>query len=314
MLYIGSTGAAANTTAVTLSDSSILRNMNITVTSTGHFRLIGVLISTAASSNSVIDGCKIVIDNSTATVGGSSNAYGVYVNPITAGSNYAFDNFYGIKNCYINVTTRGFGQKRACFLSPLSYCGILNSSLFCGSTGTGPFNGQSIALSASTGSTCMVNCSTLIGSNFDFDGETGCNSELYYTALYNNAAASGDFSSYPVDQLYYSFNGTPAAGTLYFFPGNNTTTNVLDLPFNKRAILLRMDVTCTVGPVGGNDTFSIFKSGVIVSTAVMLAGNVSTSSAITAISFSGTDSIRVQQTSTAATKGRFPVIALRFYS
>jgi hypothetical protein len=110
------TGVTANTTLVTMGENTRMEDLTLKLTSTGHYTLKAVVFSGTTSVTAKIRTCVISIDNSTASVGGTSTVTGIEFNGTgTLGS--ASFSFNCIKGSTVNVYSNGGGLKRGLLVS-----------------------------------------------------------------------------------------------------------------------------------------------------------------------------------------------------
>jgi hypothetical protein len=110
------TNVIANTTLVTMGESTRMEDLTLTLTSSGHYTLTGIALPGTTSQTSKVRTCVLTVRNSTASVGGTSAVTGVLASGTGALSPSSFS-FNSLKGSTINVYSNGGGNKRGILVS-----------------------------------------------------------------------------------------------------------------------------------------------------------------------------------------------------
>uniref|UniRef100_A0A6C0AIY4 Pectate lyase n=1 Tax=viral metagenome TaxID=1070528 RepID=A0A6C0AIY4_9ZZZZ len=110
------TNVIANTTLVTMGESTRMEDLTLNLTSGGHYTLTGISLPGTTSQTSKVRTCVLTVRNSTASVGGTSAVTGVLASGTSALSPSSFS-FNCLKGSTINVYSNGGGNKRGILVS-----------------------------------------------------------------------------------------------------------------------------------------------------------------------------------------------------
>ena len=110
------TNVIADTTLVTMGESTRLEDLTLTLTSSGHYTLTGISLPGTTAQTSKVRTCVLTVRNSTASVGGTSAVTGVLASGTGALSPSSFS-FNSLKGSTINVYSNGGGNKRGILIS-----------------------------------------------------------------------------------------------------------------------------------------------------------------------------------------------------
>jgi hypothetical protein len=104
-------GVTADTTLMTMGENCRVEDVNMRLTSSGHYTLKGMYFAGSSSITSKLRTCVLTVDNSTASGTGTSNVYGVeFAGTGTLGAGTF--SFNSLKGSTINVYSNGNGNKR----------------------------------------------------------------------------------------------------------------------------------------------------------------------------------------------------------
>ena len=106
----------ANTTLVTMGKNTRLEDLTIKLTSAGHYTLKGIVFGGTTTANAKLRTSVITVDNSGASVGGTSTVIGVECNG-TGTLGPASFSFNSLKGSTINIFSNGGGTKRGVLVS-----------------------------------------------------------------------------------------------------------------------------------------------------------------------------------------------------
>ena len=106
--------ASSDTTYVTMTTGSTLRELTLQLVSSGHYSLTGVLFDDSTATRSYLRAVSLVVDNSTASTSGSSKVVGV---AIQSSGSQVVDNV--IFESTVTVRSAGSGSKRGILVDTL---------------------------------------------------------------------------------------------------------------------------------------------------------------------------------------------------
>lgn len=107
---------SGDTTLITMGENCRLEDVTLTLTSTEHHTLKGIVFGGTSSVTSKLRTSVVSVNNSSASAGGSSNVYGVEANGTGALTESSFS-FNCLKGSTINVSSNGGGNKRGVLVS-----------------------------------------------------------------------------------------------------------------------------------------------------------------------------------------------------
>jgi hypothetical protein len=110
------TNVIANTTLITMGESTRIEDLTLNLTSGGHYTLTGISLPGTTSQTSKVRTCVLTVRNSAASVGGSSDVTGALASGTGALSPVSFS-FNSLKGSTINVYSNGGGNKRGILVS-----------------------------------------------------------------------------------------------------------------------------------------------------------------------------------------------------
>jgi len=106
----------ANTTLLTMGENCRVEDLTLNLTSAGHFTLKGIVFGGSTTVTSKLRTCVLTVNNSVASVGGTSTVTGVECNGTGALTAATFS-FNSLKGSTINVYSNGGGNKRGILVS-----------------------------------------------------------------------------------------------------------------------------------------------------------------------------------------------------
>lgn len=170
------------TDLVTMGENSRLQNVSLSLTSSSHVQLRGIVFPGTTSATAKVSNVDVMIDNSAAPTNGSSNVYGIH--SIGTGSPNATT--YTLNSTHITIHSIGLGAKRGVLIDAANNLNINNSCIMVTNTGSGS------AISTETkhpSASCIASSSTLSGSTADISQTLGTLIPLNTQLL--NATANG---------------------------------------------------------------------------------------------------------------------------
>ena len=106
----------ADTTLVTVVSQTRIEDLTLKLTSQEHRTLKGIVFGATSTTNAKLRTCVLTVDNSGASVGGTSAVTGIECNGTGALSSSSFS-FNSLKGSTINVLSNGGGNKRGVLVS-----------------------------------------------------------------------------------------------------------------------------------------------------------------------------------------------------
>lgn len=270
--------ATASTDLVVMGERSSLQNVTLQLTSAAHWQLRGVVFPGTTNATAFMQNVFVTVDNSGATVGGSSDVYGVHVN----GSATPTDNIVAISDCEIFVNSIGVGAKRGLLVDGTGSINVKNSQirvqkgLGAGSAIAAETNNASAALTLRT-STCSATASAGIFADIS---QTQGTLTLIDTALSGAGANGLGFSTKNApNTLIWANPATFVAGaSLIMRPGTGAAAAisvppVASIDVSQPMIIRQVSVRATVAPGGvTSDLFIVQKNNIDTALTVALTG------------------------------------------
>ena len=148
-------GVTTNTTLITMGENCRVEDLTLSLTSTGHYTLVGVLFGGTSSVTAKLRTCVVNVNNSTASTAGTSNVYGVLSNGTGTLGASTFS-FNCIKGSTINVYSNGGGNKRGIVINTSNILTTRDLNVYVAAptdpTSAGSYVGVETADPANTGS------------------------------------------------------------------------------------------------------------------------------------------------------------------
>lgn len=272
---IQQTNVISDTDLITMGENSTLANVTLSLTSTQHVNLRGIVFSGTTSITAKVALCRMIVDNSTASIGGTSNVYGIH----STGTGLPIPSNPTINNSFVFVKSKGNGNKRAVLVDGANNFNVKDSTLtvlFFG--GSGSFVAaetnniaanlflQSCLL---TGSTNFLQ--TLGKISFAFPGTTGTTGVSGTTGTTGTTGTIGTTGT-TGEQGVTGTTGTDVTGLNYSFAYDTTTQTLsgsfADVTFNNNGPLNGWSHTAGTASFTCNQTglYEISYMGTIVTT------------------------------------------------
>ena len=282
-------GVTANTTLLTMSSNSRIEDLNLKLTSSGHYTLKGIEFGGTTTADAKLRTCVLTIDNSAASSAGTSNVYGIQCSGTGTLGSGSFS-YNSLKGSTINVYSNGNGNKRGVIVTASNIVSTRDLNIYVAqptttSSGTGSYVGVETADPANVGSIQMR--STTIGTVTPTVGQTYTASDILQTNpptlpnptylasagiqvgpgvdLVTKTAGGGPFSTYTYPlTIFYGCRGTISNTTAgYLWPGtllfSNSTpkypdagTPVAQYRIQQPLIASGLSVNCGTAPGNGN--------------------------------------------------------------
>ena len=291
-----------------MGENTRLEDVTLSLTSTGHHTLKGIVFGGLTSSTAKLRTCVLSVNNSSASVGGSSNVYGIEFNGTTPLSSSSFS-FNSIKGSTINVYSNGGGNKRGVLISNLNVCSTRDTNIYVAQPTTTTSTGSYVGVQTNdpvnnTGSIQLR--STTIGTVTPTVGQTYTASDILQTTpptitnptylasagiqvgpgtdLVTKTAGGKGFSTYVYPTIiYYGARGairSAPSGNGYLWPGTmlvagggtqypDTTSPPAYFRIQQPSILSGLSAGLGTAPVGANDYVTILLKYTPISTGVI---------------------------------------------
>ena len=247
--------AGGPTDMITMGENTRIEDLTITLTSTGHYALRGIVFPGTTSQTAKVRTCVITVDNSTAGSPGTSNVYGIDAAGTGSLTARSFS-FNAIKGSTINVLSTGGGNKRGIIVSNSNVMSIRDTNIYVATPPdnaafTGSYVGIETADPTSTGS-IQVRAGS-IGATKATGSQTYTSSDIlqtnpstiidptYLTSagiqigpgtdLVTKSAGGSPFSTYVYPTvIYYGLKGNIKVGAAagqdsYMWPGTQAVAN-----------------------------------------------------------------------------------------
>lgn len=331
---ISKTNVTANTTLVTMGLNSRLEDVTLNLSSTGHYSLIGIDFPGDTAFQAKVATIVCSVDNRTASPTGSSNVYAV--NFSSNATNIPEDFVQQLIRNSMVVRSIGGGNKRVVNITGFNRLSFRDMNVYCydyGATGNATGTYYGVYQNNATGTVNIKNSSVFGGSIYNVSGATG--TPYQYADIYQNTGTiiltatdlvSGNAgertfeTSIASSNVFFGFSDQlkTADRDKYLFPGvvNKVTTVPVGFITNNKKVVFKLSVTCITGPVGGTDTFTVYRNEVATQLKVDLPAG-STTAQSDGIGFSSTfkknDILSIKYTSNASPGSTDPVIDVSLY-
>lgn len=287
------TGVLGNTTLLTMGESCRVEDVNINLTSAGHYDLIGVNFPGTTSVTSKIRPTVITVDNSSANNVGTSNVYGIHCSGSGSIGTANFS-FNSLKGMTVNVKSNGYGNKRGIYVSGPGSITTRDINVYVSGSSTAPgsFIGAEVV---NVNGQIQFRTSTIFGKTADISQTSGSIELGPGVDLINKTANGKNFTTYiyPTTIMYgtigalsgvlgdtvystpYSFYLSPGSGVVQPYisaktVGNNPIVisqypdpNINYYSIQQKAIAFGLFITSSISPGGVNSTkVVVMKNGI----------------------------------------------------
>lgn len=280
------------TDLITMGENSRLENVSLSLTSSTHVKLRGIVFPGTTSATAAVRGVNVIIDNSTANNTGSSDIFGIHGN----GTGLPTEEFSSIQSTSVAVKSIGGGTKRGILVDTAHNFCVRDSSFLVISSGgiVGSYIGAATTVS---GATLTLRNSTAGGTTADISQGNG-NLTLVATQLINANASGMGFSTgiYSANIIWADQNTLPM-GTSFLRPGtNNAGPTEVFVRVSQPLVINSLSVRTRIAPGGTNiDQFILRKNGIDTVLAVSLTGvQLSNVNEGASVAFSEGDSISLK--------------------
>jgi hypothetical protein len=239
----------ANTTLMTMGASTRVEDLTLNLTSAGHYTLTGIVFPGTTTQTAKLRTCVLTINNSGASVGGTSVVTGVLASG-TDGTTATSFSFNSLKGSTVNVYSNGGGNKRGILVSGMNAITTRDMNVYVASptntASTGSYVGIETNDPASSGSiqlrstTVGTFLTTISGTTSDILQTTPAtiSSPAYLASpgiqigpgsdLVTKTAGGRGFSTYVYPTvIYYGLRGSMVGGGVgsgYLWPGTQAVS------------------------------------------------------------------------------------------
>lgn len=284
-------GVAADTTLLIMGENTRVEDLTLKLTSASHYTLKGIVLGGTTTVTSKLRTCVLTVDNSGASVGGTSVVTGVEANGTGTLGSGSFS-FNSLKGSTINVYSNGGGNKRGILVSGTNIISTRDMNIYvarpANTASTGSYVGVETADSSNTGSIQMR--ATTVGTVRPTAGQAYTASDILQTNpatitdptylasagiqigpgtdLVTKTAGGKGFSTYIYPTtVYYGLKGDIKTGTngAYLWPGTMAiSSNVFPDPdtppayyrIQQPTIISGMSAGLNIAP-GGTNTVTL---------------------------------------------------------
>lgn len=303
----------ADTTLLTMGESSSIQDLRFRLTSTGHHTLKGVLWSGTTTATAHADHCFVDVDNSTAGDAGTSNVYGVHV---TATSTPARITSVASNDVIVNVTSAGLGNKRGVLLDT-SVAYFRNESSIYSAVRTGAAAGSYIGGEVNIASGILaMNSGGYEGTSADMSETAGSLEVLGVDLTNDNANGKGFLVTQASPRFTWGVVGALPSGVRYLYPGTaNDSANEIFTLLAAKGIIKSLTVYSRIAPgVGHTDVFTLRKNGVNTALAVSLVDTAQSAQILTvSVSFLASDRLSISANTAVGSASDDIVIVAEIY-
>lgn len=256
------------TDLITMGENSRLENITLTLTSSSHVQLRGVVFPGTTSATSKVVNIILTVDNSTAGAG-TSNVYGIHSN----GTGLPGEEFSALRASTLTVNSVGAGAKRGILVDSASDFHMRDSNIAVTNNGTGSAIG---AETNNASATFTTRTSTISGINTgtpsaaaDISQTAGIMTVATTDLLNANANGLGFSTAVSPNIIVWADSGTLSAGTNFMQVGTASPGNQMFVRCPQSLIVKSLSVQTATAP-GSTDTWTLFKNGVATTFTVAL--------------------------------------------
>ena len=244
-------GVAADTTLLIMGENTRVEDLTLKLTSASHYTLKGIVLGGTTTVTSKLRTCVLTVDNSGASVGGTSVVTGVEANGTGTLGSGSFS-FNSLKGSTINVYSNGGGNKRGILVTGTNIISTRDMNIYvarpANTASTGSYVGVETADSSNNGSIQMR--ATTVGTVRPTAGQAYTASDILQTNpatitdptylvsagiqvgpgtdLVTKTAGGKGFSTYIYPAtVYYGLKGDIKSGSngAYLWPGTMAISN-----------------------------------------------------------------------------------------
>lgn len=308
-----SKNVTANTDLVTMGEYSRLENVTLSLTSSNHVQLRGIVFPGTTSATSMVRTTLLTVDNSSAGAG-SSNVYGIH----STGTGTPAQQIFALRSSSITVNSTGGGSKRGILINAGNTYNIRDCDIAVNNNGTGSAIGvETNHVSAKF----IVQGCAISGKNTntpsaaaDISQTTGLIS-LGNTSLSNATANGFGFTTATLPMmLVWAYPGQLAKNVTAFMQlnGSASTTAMYarcDQPRTLKSLSIQ-----TQAPPDVSETYTVYQNNVATSFTVSLTNpNTSNVNNTQSITFNTGDTIALQAITSGGKGSTNPVVTMELY-
>lgn len=281
---------AVATDLVTMGANTRLENVNLSLKSSSHVQLRGIVFPGTTTATAKIRTLVLKVDNSTADIGGSSNVYGIH----SPGTGTPGDEISACRASTIEVKSIGGGIKRGLLVDSASHFHARDSNFMVTSAGGG---GSYIGAETNHASAVITfRTSTSSGDTADISQTLGTFNVITTDLLHATANGLSFSTKITPSILIWAEPGTLPTGTNFLRPGSETASSSeifvrIGQPLIAKSLNIRARVAATLTPA----TFTVRKNGVDTLLAATLPiASTSATNSTTSVSFTTGDAISLK--------------------
>lgn len=266
---------AVDAVLLTMGENSVVENISLTLTSAEHHVLTGVLFPGTTAATSGLEGCDVLVDNSGAGDGGTSNVYGV-----RSTGNGSNNNNDAIKDGSITVLSAGLGVKRGILVdtaAAMFSCRNAVVDVYRTGIGAGSYIGCETNV---VGCELFFRLGTIDApATADISQTLGTLTLGIGIFLNHTANSKGLFVVANPLQMDWGDSGAVANGTRYLYRGTALASNgtIPGTRLAQAACCFNLSVRAATGPGGIRvDTWTLFINGVATALSTSLTGAATT--------------------------------------
>lgn len=309
---ISKTGVTADTTLVTMGTSTMLQDLTLQLTSSGHYTLKGIVFPSTTTASAAIKHVSLSVDNSGASSGGSSSVYGIH----SSGTGTPANTFVNLIDSTVTAKSTGTGNVRGVLVDTgANAFNILSSTISAqnvlgSGTAYGVETNQASAASNILGSFVY---GTQAGIQQTAGTATVTATDLVATGLTGLGFTDGQTPKI----LAFGFaSNNPGGGTYFFWPGTSTTEAATEgfaqIQISQQMTVKAMSVHCNTAPAA-SWIFTLNKNGINTGlTITLLTPSTTARAAGPSVVFNAGDLLSLQAVKSGA-NGGYPMVTLECY-
>lgn len=285
-----SKNVAVATDLVTMGENSRIENVNLSLTSSSHVQLRGIVFPGTTSATANARDLTLTVDNSSASSVGTSNIYGIH----STGTGQPGEYISQLRASTIVVNSIGGGVKRGILVDSASSFHVRDSNIIAQGTGSGSFIGSE---SNNSNAVITLRTSTINGSSADISQSQGAVTVVSTDLANANANGLGFLTRIIPAILIWADPGILPLGTSFMRPGTGTSaSSEVFVRVTQPLIIKQLSIQAQVAPgIGNTDTFTLRKNSIDTLLNVSLSGTaIQNISDNTSVSFTTGDLISLK--------------------
>lgn len=303
-----SKSVSSGTDLVTMGENSTLENVTLSLTSSSHVQLRGIVFPGTTSATAQVNNVTLTVDNSGAGAG-TSNVYGIN----STGTGSPAPETYAVRNSAIFVRSAGLGSKRGILVNAANRMNVSSTGVSVTNSG----GGSSIALEANhTSALLYARSSSANGGTADIS-QTAGTLVVSKTILINGTANSLGFGTEDTcANIVWANPGTRGLGGTSFMPiGTNAVGSETFFYVTKPLVVKSLAIKARVAPGGAlTDTWTLRKNGIDQAMTITLTGSqTANTNTTTSISYTTGDTISLKWVGALGSNTSEPAVVMELY-